>query len=282
MIPASVVVPSIALAALVPAFAALYLVPSLKSIKIRYLAAAGIGLTLWFFLDTMGDAAYLDAYCCSLYPPFLFGGVGHFLLIIAFVLGISALAVFDRLAVPNDSGSAPAGKGSLFLIPAAVAFVMGIHSLGEGWVAVSPVSSGPVSSTGLLAALVSAFGTFPALVSYPIHKFLEASIIGVLYTAYVSRTGGTANSKWWQIPLLGLLFAGPAVLGAAAGYYLSFNTSYFFAFGVTSAFYALLRLMEPVAPGFKAGQNGPSRLGTGIFVAMAVGFFLLYTAALLH
>lgn len=283
MIPPSTIVPAFALATLVPAFAALYLVPSLKGVRLRYLAAAGAGLALWFLLDTMGDAAFLDAYCCSVYPPSLFGGVGHLALVGAFVLGFVVLAAFDRFAVPGrprPAGGAANARTLPFLIPVAVAAVMGVHGLGEGWVAVSPVSSGPVVSVGLWQALIATYGDVAALVSYPIHKFLEASVIAVLYTAYVSRAEGAEKERWWQVPLLGALFAGPSVVGAIAGYYASFDTTYFFAFGVTAAFYALLRLSEPILPDFR--ERGPSHLGTGVFAAMLAGFLLLYAAALLH
>lgn len=286
MIPITTIVPSFALATLVPAFAALYLFPRLRSVHSKYLAAAAVGIALWFFLDTMGDALYLDAYCCSLYPPYLFGGIGHFALIGAFVLGFAVLAIFDRFAVPADLPAEASAPGSArqsipFLIPVAVAAVMGIHGLGEGWISVSPVSSGPVASVGFLQALITTYGDFPALVSYPVHKFLEASVVGILYTLYVTRTAGAVKEKWWQIPLLGLLFAGPSVVGSIAGYYVPFDTSYLFAFGVTSAFYAILRLAGLIGSD-KPGGLGPAHFGTGTFVALALGFLLLYSAALLH
>lgn len=279
MIAFSFIIPGIALATLVPAYAALYLVAGLKPLRVRYLAAAGVGLSFWYFFDTMGDAASL-AENNSLYPPYLFGGLPHFALIGAFVAGVAVLAVFDHYAVPMRP--AGAARGSLFLIPLAVALVMGVHGLGEGWDAVAPVSSGPLSATGGLQALTEAFGTFPALVSYPVHKFLEACIIGAVYSAYVSQTGGPVRAPWWHIPLLGLLYAGPSVVGAALGYFASFDTTYFFAFGVTASIYAALRLVEPIAPGFEVGGDAPSYFGTTTFVALAAGFLLLYTAALLH
>ena len=276
MIPMAFIVPGIALAALVPTYVALYLASWLKRLDLRYLAAGALGLTFWFFFDTMGDAASLEE-SYGVYPPYLFGGLSHFALLGAFVAGVAVLAAFDHYAVRGPSE----GKktGALFLIPLAVALVMGVHSLGEGWEAVSPVSSGPPVSAVGLQALIDAFGTLPAVISYPLHKFCEASIVGVLYAAYVSRMGG---GRWWQIPLLGLLFAGPAVVGATAGYLVSFDTTYLFAFGVTSAFYAAMRLVGPMNPGFKAGPDAPRPLGWGIFLAFAVGFFLLYFAALLH
>ena len=72
------------------------------------------------------------------------------------------------------------------------------------------------------------------------------------------------------------------MIGASIGYYLSFDTTFFYAFGVTSAMYAVLRLVEAIQPAFKVGQNNPAYLGGRIFLALAIGFFLLYLAALLH
>ncbi|HKT21695.1 MAG TPA: hypothetical protein VJR06_03600, partial [Nitrososphaerales archaeon] len=163
MISFAFIVSGLAVATFVPCYAALYLVPAL-GVRLRYLAALGAGLAFWYFYDTMGDAASLGENN-SIYPPYLFGGLGHFALIGAFLLGVMVLAVLDGFAVPR-SGPSPSQRAT-FLIPAAVALVMGVHGLGEGWGAASAVAAAP--STGSdLQALVQAFGTFPALVSYPI------------------------------------------------------------------------------------------------------------------
>ena len=272
----------IAVATLVPAFAALYLISLQKLISVRYLAAAAVGLSFWFFFDTMGDAGSLEENN-SLYPLSLFGGVQHVVLILSFVAGVAVLAAFDHYALGRGKGSTTAGGPSprlLFLIPVALAFVMGIHGLGEGWDAASGAYA-PSSTGSVFQNLVLAFGDVAALVSYPVHKFLEAAIIATAYAAYVVSPG-RGSARWWDLPLLGLLFAGPSVVGVSLGYSISFDTSYFFAFGVTAAIYAVVRLVEPMAHGFSAGGTGPSAFGTKSFVALAVGFLLLYTAALLH
>ena len=269
-------------ATLIPAYIALYLISNLKFVHIRYIAAAGVGLTFWFFYDTMGDAGSLDENY-SVSPISAFGGLPHFALIAAFLAGIAALAIFDHYAVPlsNVSQSVKQHIGShysksLFLIPVAVAAVMGIHGLGEGW---DFGSGAALTST---SDLISAFGNLSSAISYPLHKFLEAGIIAAVYTCYVSRTNGAVKTSWWQIPVLGLLFGLPSIIGVSIGYFVAFNTVYFFAFGVTAALYAALRLVEPISLKFKIGENAPSYLGSKIFLAMAIGFFLLYSAALLH
>jgi hypothetical protein len=271
----SFIIPGLAVATFVPAYAALYLLPALR-VRARYLAALGVGLAFWFFYDTMGDAASLGENN-SVYPPYLFGGVPHVALILSFVAGVGALAFFDRSAVPAP-GVRP-GRGALFLIPAGVALVMGVHGLGEGWDAASAVSSAPATGNDL-QALIQAFGTFPALVSYPIHKFFEASIVGAVYAVYLSGTQSKAG--WWEIPLLGVLFAGPSAVGASLGYFYSFDTTYFFAFGVTAALYAVLRLAGALSQDFESRGRVPDYLGPRILLAMAAGMLLLYAAALLH
>ncbi len=49
----------------------------------------------------MGDAAQLDVNS-AIYPFSAFGGITHFAVLVAFVLGISALAIVDHIAVPNS------------------------------------------------------------------------------------------------------------------------------------------------------------------------------------
>ena len=282
MIGFTLIFAGIVVATLKPAFVAKYLIPLQKLVPIRYLAAASVGLSFWFFFDTMGDAGSLEENN-SLYPISLFGGAQHLVLILSFVAGVAVLAVLDHYALGGPDSPTAAGAPTsrlLFLIPVALALVMGVHSLGEGWDAASGAYA-PTSTGSVFQNLVLAFGDVAALVSYPIHKFLEAVIVATAYSAYV-RAGARASARWWDIPLLGLLFAGPSVIGVSLGYSVSFDTSYFFAFGVTAGIYAVIRLVEPMASGFKFGETSPSKLGTSAFVALAIGFLLLYTAALLH
>lgn len=264
----------ILVATLIPAYLALYLIPRLIFIPTRYIAAAGLGLTLWFFFDTMGDATEIGVnYGLS-------GGTAHAGLIVSFLAGIATLATFDYFSVPTPaiSQNPPnvANRYSRFLvvIPIGIATVMGIHGLGEGWDFASSASA----ATG---SLISSFGGNIEAVSYILHKFFEASIIATAYTCFFSRVDGV-RKVWWYIPVLGILFGGTTVIGAAIGYYVSFDTTYFYAFGVTSAFYAALRLAEATNYSFKVGSNAPTYLGSKIFIAVAIGFFLLYVAALLH
>jgi len=260
-------------ATLVPVYVALYLVTYLRTIPTRYLAAAGVGLVFWFFFDTLGNAAQLDV------NQSFAGGSSHVGVVIAFVAGIFVLGLFDHFAVPRPAEDflSASARGSnskaLFLIPLGVATVMGIHGFAEGW------DFGSAAAVVSGNTLTGAFGGLSPLVSYPIHKFLEASIIAIVYVAFVGR--GNAAAKW-HLPVLGLLFGFTPVIGASIGYYVSQDTTFFYAFGVTAALYSALRLVEAINPRFKIGDGNPSYLGGKIFVALVIGFFLLYAAALLH
>jgi hypothetical protein len=265
---------------LIPAYLALYLVPRLKPVQTALIASAGVGLTFWFFFDTMGDAAQLDVNS-AIYPFSAFGGITHFAVIAAFSAGIAALAIIDHYAVPNskfEDGQLPASgpkSKTLIFVPIAVAAVMGIHGMGEGWDFASAASATTTTN------LIQAFGGWNAVISYPLHKFFEASIIAAVYTCYVGRSE-LAKKASWHLPVLGLFFGLTSVIGSSIGYYVALDTTYFYAFGVTAAFYAAIRLAEAMGNKFSVGVNAPVYLGGRKFLALAIGFFLLYIAALFH
>ena len=254
---------------------ALYLVTSLNFIRTRYIAAAGLGLSLFFWYDTINDAIQLDV------NQEFTGGWPHVAHVLVFAAGFVALVIFDHFAVRRPASSATGNNSpstppkALFLIPVAVASVMGIHSLAESWA---------FGSTAVYATnLVSTYGGILALISYPLHKFFEATIIAILYAVYVKRSN--IAKEWWHLPLLLLLFSVPTLIGVSIGYQLynsSFDITYFYAFGVTSAVYAVLRLVEPVNLKFKLGENAPAYLGWKIFLAVFIGFMFLYIAGLFH
>ena len=88
-------------ATLIAVYIALYLVTNLKQVSTRDLAAAGLGLVFWFFFDTMGNAAQLDV------NESFTGGAAHVGIVIAFVVGVAALCLFDHFAMPDSASSVP-------------------------------------------------------------------------------------------------------------------------------------------------------------------------------
>lgn len=236
---------------LIPAYLVLCLIPRLKAVSTTRIAAAGVGLTFWFFFDTMGDAAQLDVNQ-AIYPLSAFGGISHFAVITAFAAGIAALAIIDNFAVPNSkfedgqiSVTGPKSK-SLVLVPIAVAAVMGIHGMGEGWDFASAASATTTANP------IQAFGSWNVIISYPLHKFFEASIIATVYTCYVGRAE-LAQKASWHIPVLGLLFGLTSVIGSSIGYYVSLDTTYFYAFGVKLLFMRLYDLPKRWAASLRWG-----------------------------
>jgi hypothetical protein len=289
---------TIAIATLGPAYLALYAIPNLKFIKTQYIAALGLGLAIWFFFDTMGDANEIDVNN-ALYPVSYFGGWYHIALITCFAFGIVMLAVFDHLASIKNVESiqevkvADAANGSrdlryLIFVPIAIAAVMGIHGFAEGFSYGATVAFVP-GSPAPLQLLLDAFSpgialpeAYAPLISYPLHKLLEASIIACAYTVFIQRNDMVPKARW-HLPVLGLLFGGTSIVGSAIGYFDPVaDITFFYAFGVTSALYAFIRLGEGWAKGKKYGGVFPGYLDMKAFIFLGLGFFLLYFAALLH
>jgi hypothetical protein len=291
-------VATITAATLGPAYLALYVIPNLKFIKTQYIAALGLGFAVWFFFDTMGDANEVDVNA-ALYPVNLFGGWYHIALIACFVFGIAMLAVFDHFASikppedsPQEGAVNPASKAKdlryLIFVPIAIAAVMGIHGFAEGFSYAATLATVP-GSPPPLQTLLDAFSpgiaipeAYTPLISYPLHKLFEASIIACAYTVFIQRNDVIPKAKW-HLPVLGLLFGLTSVIGSSLGYFdPAANITYFYAFGVTSALYAFARLGEGWAKGTKFAGVFPAYLDMKAFIFLGLGFFLLYFVALLH
>ena len=78
-----------------------------------------------------------------------------------------------------------------------------------------------------------------------------------------------------------MLFAGPSAAGAAFGYFFSLGTTYFFAFGVNAALYAIPRLVEPIAKGSDPAAAAPVHYVPKVLLLIMLGMLVLYAAALL-
>jgi len=227
----------------------------------KYLAAFALGLYFWFFSDTVGDAAYLDV------NAGFGGGAVQVALVLLFVFGV--LLVFS---VDRDTFRPGTSSQLGFGVPLLVAFALGFHGLGEGAAFTATAATTP--ATGLL----DAFGGITAASAFILHKALEPMMIGAAYWIYAKDHAKNAAGYAKDILILTLVFVLPGVVGAATDYYLLYDTTYFFAFGLGTSIYAAVRLAKPLFWD-TGGSNWES---TKTAIAIILGFLCLYGAALLH
>jgi hypothetical protein len=251
---------------LIPAFVGLLIIVIAGNfLKVKYLAAFAIGVFLWFFVDTIGGAAALDV------NSGLSGGGGQLALSALFVIGLLFFFTIDR----NRNILSPQlaiGKYGL-VIPWLVAAAVGIHGLGEG--AAFGGTAALTSSTSLL----DAFGGYSGGVAYILHKALEPMMIGACYCVYAKDHAKNAASRLRDILLLSITFVIPSLLGAATGYYLQYDSSYFYALGTGTSIYGLTRLAGPL---FDNTQPTSSKESVKMALLIALGLLVIYFAALFH
>ena len=163
-------------------------------------------------------------------------------------------------------------------IPLLIATSVGIHGLGEG------AAFGTLASQTTSTALLDAFGGptgggLNAAVAYILHKALEPMMIGACYCAYAKDHGRRPAGYLRDLLLLSITFAIPSLIGAASGYYLAYNTSYFYALGTGTSIYAAVRLAGPL---FDNTQPGSSKESIRIALLLGLGLLVIYFAALFH
>jgi len=92
------------------------------------------------------------------------------------------------------------------------------------------------------------------------------------------RSGGT-KARANDVGILALAFILPSVVAAGAGYFVAYDSTYFFAAGAGGFLYVLLRLAGPLFTTERgSGPNGTLKVAAW-FLA---GLLCVYTAALLH
>jgi hypothetical protein len=254
---------AIVAAFVIPAIIGLLLVSAAaRYVSPKYLAAFTLGLYFWFFSDTIGDAAYLDV------NSGFTGGVEQVVLVILFAVGILLVFSLDRDTFASESFGSRMGLA----IPLLVAFAVGFHGFGEGAAFSGAAATTP--ATGLLGA----FGGTTAAAAFIIHKALEPMMIGAAYWVYTGDRGKDPTRLAKDILILTVVFVLPGVVGAATNYFLLYDTTYFFAFGLGTSIYAAVRLAKPL---FATGAT-PGWESTKIALLILLGFLCLYLAALLH
>jgi zinc transporter ZupT len=249
---------------LVPAFLGMtVIVAASKFVGPRYLTAFAFGIFLWFFVDTIGDAADLDV------SSGLSGGIDQVVTVALFAIGLLFLFSLDRSVFSLDLESQ---SSSVLVVPILVAVAVGIHGFGEG------VAFGYTAASTSSASLVDAFGGLSAGAAYVLHKALEPMMIAACYVSFAKRPSGPSRTLR-EVVFLTLIFVIPSLLGDVAGYYVVFDSTYFFALGTGSSIYAAIRLAGPLFRGPERADSNDS-LKTALWLVF--GFLCIYSAALLH
>jgi hypothetical protein len=253
-------------ATFLPALAALtVIVGANKFVGGRYLSAFALGIFLWFFVDTISGSATLDV------NSGFDGGSAQVAVVILFVVGVLIFFLIDRNRNIFSAESAIGKYG--MIIPFLVAAAVGIHGLGEGW------DFGHTAYATSSADLLNAFGGVMAGVAYVLHKALEPMMVGACYVHYTK--GQARNGARWirDLFLLSIAFIFASLVGAVGGYFVSFDTTYFFALGTGTSIYAAFRLVGPL---FIPSQTVRSKDTVAIAIALLLGFIAIYIAALFH
>jgi hypothetical protein len=258
-------------ATLIPVFMGLVVIVLAGNLfKVRYLVAFALGIFLWFFVDTIGNSANLDVIDAFSASVVQIGTVGLFVvgLVVTFSIDRNRNILSPLLAV---------GKYGL-AIPFLVAASLGIHGLGEG--AAFGALASQITSTSLLDAFAGpSGGGLNAVIAYVLHKGLEPMMIGACYVVYAKDHAKSTVSRLRDLLILSLTFVVPSLLGAATGYYLTYDSSFFFALGTGTSAYALTRLAGPL---FDNIQSPSAKESVTTAVLIVLGLLTIYFAALFH
>lgn len=252
---------------LVPTFVGLLIISAAaRYLNAKYLAAFAIGLYLWFFSDTIGDASLLGV------SEGFTGGILQVALWVVFLIGVLVLFSVDRGMFSEGTDGTALG----FVIPVLVAIAVGIHGFGEG------AGIGATAATTASTNLIDAFGGLTAGAAFVLHKALEPMMVGAAYWIYAKSHAQNTSGRIMDISVLTLAFTLPGIVGGAIAYYLiqafpGADFTYVFALGLGTSIYAAMRLARPLFQ----GPSSPME-STKVAILILIGFACLYTAALLH
>jgi hypothetical protein len=158
-------------------------------------------------------------------------------------------------------------------IPVLVAVALGVHGLGEG------AAFGGTAALTTSTSLLDTFGGVSGGVAYVLHKALEPMIVGACYCAYSIQHAKNITGRLRDLAILSIIFTIPSLIGAASGYYLTYDSSYFYALGTGTAIYAAVRLFGPMFENAKAASPKES---ITMAVLITLGLLTIYFAALFH
>jgi len=257
------------LATFIPLYLGLIFVMLLKEtthISVRNLSAFALGLLFWLFLDTLNDAIQLDVNEGFSY------GFQHAALLLLFVVGFLSLALLGGLGMSAKVGVKE--RAYPFFVGIVVALGMGFHGIGEG------LGFGGTSAGTSATTVLDAIGGYGGGAAYVLHKFLEATLVAIVYLSLTEEKLGF-REQLWRIVALGLAFGLPSAVGDVVGYYVPVDSSYFYALGGGAALFAALLLMRSIFGTDARGEVTYSQW-IRVVVALLVGFLALYAAASLH
>lgn len=253
-------------ATVIPAFFGLLIIVTARRVlKPRYLAAFAIGIFLWFFVDTIQGSGTLDV------AAGFGGGLAQVGIVGLFVVGVVFFFALDHNRNIFEPGSAIGKYG--MVIPFLVAVALGIHGIGEG------ASFGGSAALTSSTTLSDAFGGLTGGIAYILHKGLEPMMIGACYCVYSPQHAKNTTGRLKDIALLSITFAVPSLIGAVSGYYLTYDSSYFYALGTGTSIYVAQRLNGAL---FHTTEPASSRETVAIAVLSMLGLLAIYFAALFH
>ncbi len=241
----------------------LLVVGASKYVRASLIAAFALGIYLWYFMDTLGDANYLDVNGGPVASAVLLS------LVTLFVIGVVAFFALDGSVFSLGKG---VGEGGM-MVACLVALALGLHGLGEG------ADFGFTAAQTPTTTLLGAFGGLAEGASWALHKMLEPAIAAAVYVAVTQGQPRRATERLVDVLTLAAVFVTPAVVGAAAGYFVVFDHTYVFALGLGASTYALGRLGKPLVA---SGAEAQKWLSVKMALALVVGFLLIFLAALLH
>jgi hypothetical protein len=234
-----------------------------RFLKMKFLAAFALGVYLWYFTDTLGDANYLGVNEGFTFSPELFS------LVVLFVIGLTVFFALDRRMFTTGE---PAGYGAL-AVGAVAALALGLHGFGEG------ADFGFTAAQTPFGTLFDAFGGITASASWVLHKMLEPTIAAVCYVSLAVPGARKASVRVTDALVLATVFVIPPVVGSVVGYYTTFDHTYVFALGLGTSVYALARVGKSL---YSPSEGADSWLSVKMALAAVLGFLLIFLAALLH
>jgi hypothetical protein len=240
-------------------------------LDVRYLSAFALGLLFWFFFDTMNDAVQLgvnEGYDFTT-------SATHSGLVGVFVSGFFVIAVLSTYFISRKTGEGRNSILELFITGIIAAVGMGFHGIGEG------IEFGGLSAQTQAVTVLDAIGGVSGGVAYVIHKFLEATIVAIVYLGISIGENESFRSKLSKIAVLGLAFGVPSALGEVIGYFIQVDSAYFYALGVGAALSVALLVVFPLFRYSKDRRLSYSQW-MWTMLAMFIGFLCLYGAALFH